>query len=97
MTTSEKAATHTPAPWKWLNYPDGRKLLVARDRAVIHCPDAPITCDAADADLIAAAPDLLAALKAVLVAYDGTFDVLGQSMRLKIAAAIAAVKKAEGR
>jgi hypothetical protein len=55
--------THTPGPWKWLDYPDGRKLLVARDKAVIHCPDAPMTCDPSDQAVIAAAPELLAALK----------------------------------
>lgn len=53
---------HTPAPWLWMNYPDGRKLLLANDRVVIHCPDAPIGCDPEDQSLIAAAPDLLAAL-----------------------------------
>lgn len=54
---------HTAAPWKWFTYPDGRMLLVGRTKAVIRCPDAPMTCDQADADLIAAAPDLLQAAK----------------------------------
>lgn len=49
--------------WKWFNYPDGRKLLSARDYAVIHCPDAPMTVSEQDQRLIAAAPELLAALK----------------------------------
>jgi hypothetical protein len=31
---------HTPGPWTWVNYPDGRKLLCAEDCAVIHAPDA---------------------------------------------------------
>ena len=53
----------TPGPWKWLHYPDGRKLLAALSRAVVHCPDAPIGMDEADAHLIAAAPDLYAALR----------------------------------
>jgi hypothetical protein len=52
----------TPGPWKWFDYPDGRKLLCGPDRAVIHSPDAPMTCDPEDQSLIAAAPDLLAAL-----------------------------------
>lgn len=54
---------YTPGPWKWFNYPDGRKLLAASTRAVIHCPEAAISCEPADERLIAAAPDLLAALK----------------------------------
>ncbi len=58
--------THTPGPWTWMDYPDGRKLLLSRDRAVIHCPDAPMTCDPPDARLIAAAPELLAALQNVV-------------------------------
>ena len=60
--------SHTPGPWQWFDYPDGRKLLCAQNRAVIHCPDAPMTCGLADARLIAAAPDLLAAAKAAYVA-----------------------------
>jgi hypothetical protein len=58
--------THTPGPWRWFDYPDGRKLLSGQNRAVIHCPDAPMTCGPADARLIAAAPELLAALKEVV-------------------------------
>lgn len=59
-------AEHTPGPWRWNHYPDGRKLLAGPDRAVIHCPDAPMTCDPADARLIAAAPELLEALLTAL-------------------------------
>ena len=55
--------THTPEPWKWFEYPDGRKLLAAADRAVIHCPDAPMVIDEADQRLIAEAPEMYAALK----------------------------------
>ncbi len=51
---------HTPGPWRWFNYPDGRKLLVADNRAVIHCPDAPIKITEEDMTLLAAAPELLA-------------------------------------
>lgn len=51
---------HTPGPWKWFDYPDGRKLLAAPSQAVIHCPDAAMTVDEADQVLIASAPDLLA-------------------------------------
>ena len=57
---AEKAAT--PGPWKWFNYPDGRKLLCASNRAVIHCPDAAIGIEEEDQALIAAAPDLVSAL-----------------------------------
>jgi hypothetical protein len=56
---------HTPGPWKWFDYPDGRKLLAAPSRAVIHCADAPMTVDRADMSLIAAAPDLLRAAKLI--------------------------------
>ncbi len=59
-------STHTPGPWKWFDYPDGRKLLSGRNRAVIHCPDAPIGIDEPDMNLIAAATDLLEALKALV-------------------------------
>lgn len=59
-------AKHTSAPWKWFDYPDGRKLLAGEERAVIHCPDAPMACDEADARLIAAAPDLLEISEAAL-------------------------------
>lgn len=56
---------HTPGPWKWLDYPDGRKLLTAPSRAVIHCPDAPIGIELSDQHILAASPDLLEALKGV--------------------------------
>jgi len=55
-------SAHTAGPWKWFNYPDGRKLLTGTSRAVIHCPDAAIACDEKDQALIAAAPELLDAL-----------------------------------
>ncbi len=58
---------HTPGPWDWLNYPDGRKLLVGPNRGVIHCPDAPITILPEDQSLIAAAPDLLEACRGLLM------------------------------
>jgi hypothetical protein len=98
---------HTAGPWKWLNYPDGRKLLAASSRAVIHCPDAPMTCDPKDAALIAAAPDLLACLRrmcgmysaysrrlAPLLAEDeGTVWTFERANSL----ALEAIAKAEGR
>ena len=49
----------TSGPWKWINYPDGRKLLAGRERAVIHCPDGPMSVNDADMALIASAPDIL--------------------------------------
>jgi hypothetical protein len=64
----QTSGAHTPGPWRWFDYPDGRKLLAADSRAVIHCPDAPMACEPADQHLIAAAPDLLAAAKAAYVA-----------------------------
>lgn len=67
---------HTPGPWKWMDYPDGRKLLLSRDRAVIHCPDAPMTCDPVDARLIAAAPELLEACELFTAAAHEVRDIL---------------------
>ena len=62
---TETKAKHTPGPWRWFNYPDGRMLLTGENNAVIHCPDAPMSCAPEDQSLIAAAPELLAALKAM--------------------------------
>jgi hypothetical protein len=90
----------TPGPWTWFDYPDGRKLLTAPNRAVIHCPDAPIGCDAEDAALIAAAPELLQALKDVMRCFeDGSFvrntDSDGCSdWAMKAAAPLAALGRA---
>lgn len=63
QSNTETVVAHTPGPWKWFDYPDGRKLLCAEHRAVIHCADAPISILPADQALLAAAPDLLAALR----------------------------------
>lgn len=65
---SEKISVRT---WKWFNYTDGRKLLSARDYAVIHCPDAPMTVSERDQQLIASAPELLSALEAIYTAVRG--------------------------
>ncbi len=59
---------HTPGPWKWFDYPDGRKLLCAQNRAVIHCPDAAIGVEQGDALAMAAVPEMLQALREVLCA-----------------------------
>lgn len=88
--------SHTPGPWKWMDYPDGRKLLLSQDRAVIHCPDAPMTCEPADASLIAAAPDLLAALKEIL-ALSGDPNAATGDCDTTAGRAFRAVQKAEGR
>ena len=69
--TKSTGPKFTPGPWAWLNYPDGRKLLLTANRAVIHCPDAPIEIEEADQVLIAAAPHLFAALKALCEADPG--------------------------
>lgn len=66
--------SQTPGPWKWFNYSDGRKALVAPTRAVIHCPDAPMTVDAEDQAIIEAAPDLYKTLKAVVEIYGPWHD-----------------------
>lgn len=84
---------YTPGPWKWFDYPDGRKLLSAEERAVIHCPDAPITIEPADALLIAAAPDLLGALNVII----DTTVPWGVDARAAFDAAMAANAKAEGK
>jgi ssDNA-binding Zn-finger/Zn-ribbon topoisomerase 1 len=47
-----------------------RKLLAGSTAAVIHCPDAPMTVEPADAAVLASAPDLLAACKAVMGQFD---------------------------
>lgn len=57
---------HTPGPWKWFNYPDGRKLLISKNESVLHCPDAPIGITPEDQLLIERAPDLLKALRDLL-------------------------------
>ncbi len=61
---------HTPSPWNWLNYPDGRKLLTGPNNAVIHCPGPgpQMECTKADQALIAAAPDLLDVCENLLIA-----------------------------
>jgi hypothetical protein len=86
--------SHTPGPWRWFDYPDGRKLLSATTRAVIHCPDAPMTCDPEDQQVIAAVPELYAALKALVL-------IVVEHNPTEIPAqwhdAVAALAKAEGR
>lgn len=89
-------AKHTPGPWTWLDYPDGRKLLSGQNKAVIHCPAAPITCDPADMALIAAAPDLLEALNNLEHATRGSVLEGNPYAQEVIKAARAAVAKAKG-
>lgn len=92
---NENVVSHTPGPWRWMDYPDGRKLLLSRDRAVIHCPDAPLSCDPADQRLIAAAPDLLDIAKTTLQYWENTgfadcdqgCDCIVEHMRAAIAKA----------
>jgi hypothetical protein len=97
-------ARHTPGPWKWIDYPDGRKLLSAPLRAVIHCPDAPMSVEPADAGLIAAAPELLAAAFAArhqlhVIAAIGLISNPEHRTNIERAIALAdgAIAKAEGR
>jgi len=85
----------TPGPWKWFNYPDGRKLLCARDRAVIHCADAAMTVDAEDQAAIAAVPDLLAACRELVACWDGCRDMVGATVAAKLTRADAAIAKAD--
>jgi hypothetical protein len=68
---------HTPGDWKWFDYSDGRKLLCAPSRAVIHCPDAPMTVTAEDQRLIASAPDLLEALLRAREALKANEEITG--------------------
>lgn len=94
--TEATKAGHTPGDWKWVNFPDGRKLLAAPDCAVIHCPDAAFSITEADQALIAAAPDLLAAAKfaaSVLLA-NGLIELSEDTAHYKLEKAI---EKAEGR
>jgi hypothetical protein len=105
----DDAVTHTPGPWTvrigqdaLVTCPDGRSFDIGD--AIYH-PD-----NIANARLIAAAPDLLAALKDVLSQFeagaflrntdsDGCSDWALRAVEpLRVlAAASAAVKKAEGR
>jgi hypothetical protein len=89
----------TRGPWKWFDYPDGRKLLAGVDQAVIHCPDAPMTCDPADASLIAASPDMYAALKELGLCFGALVLASGQfsdQYAKAIDAANTALAKADG-
>lgn len=89
------AELHTPGPWRWFNYPGGRKMLVAPNRAVIHCPDAAMGCDREDQLLIAAAPQLLAALKALVASVaEHEEDMAGTGHACADAAAVAAARAA---
>ena len=88
---------HTPGPWTWFDYPDGRKLLAAASGSVIHCPDASMSIGPADEALLGAAPELLASLREFVALYDNTIDMLGPSVRAKLERARAAIAKAEGR
>ena len=83
----------TPGPWKWFDYPDGRKLLSGLNHAVIHCPDAPMTIDEDDARLIAAAPEMLAACRAVQSSPHYGNEVSEEAMAM----VDAAIAKVEGR
>lgn len=87
----------TPGDWQWFNYPDGRKLLAAPSRAVIHCPDAPMTCEPEDQHVIAASPDLLTSLREMVALYDGVRDIVASGITAKLQRADAAIAKAEGR
>lgn len=90
-------ARHTPGPWKWFDYPDGRKLLVAPACAVIHCPDAPMEVAPPDAHLIAAAPELYGCLRGLL-ALPGVREAAQKSVFGSLVYnADAALAKAEGR
>jgi hypothetical protein len=91
-------STHTPGPWFWLNYPDGRKLLCGPNNAVIHCPGAPISISEADQAAIAAAPDLLAACEKALANLDYLRSTWGdEGVTRTVADAVqAAVAKAKG-
>jgi len=84
---------HTPAPWSWLNYPDGRKLLIGPNNAVIHCPDAPISVSGSDQALIAAAPDLFSALRPFLAMDAKGTEITGGEWNAAIVMARAAVEK----
>jgi len=75
MTIKTDETTPTPRPWKWFHYPDGRKLLCAANRAVIHCPDSQMTINDSDAELIVRCVNsheaLVEALQGMLDRYTG--------------------------
>lgn len=72
----------TGGPWNWLCYPDGRKLLAAPEKAVIHCPFSPMEVSEGDRVAIESVPEYRQALRAVADAlqanghyrFDGTWN-----------------------
>ncbi len=105
--------SHTPGPWRFDEVDEDRDDNIAEHDHLVRYIRAEGTIGAlmggakyypwtpgsrADWVLIAAAPDLLAALKAMVASYDGLRDVLTSGIvKDKLAAAEAAIAKAEGR
>lgn len=89
---NEQREQPTPGPWRWFDYPDGRKLLCAKNGAVVHCPDAPMSVTYADSVLIAAAPDLLDALRQARREYGVSTTISGETL----VQMDAAISRAEG-
>lgn len=104
--SNEKAA-HTPGPWSLIGTELKRTehdepyavIQTRRGLAIdIIAPGAMADEHMANARVMAAAPDLVAALKAMVALYDnGTRNIVGASVLAKLAAADAAINKAEGR
>jgi len=99
MSTGATVAAHTPGPWREdiLLFPsvhDGDGRLVANCLVPFRTREECM----ANARIVSAAPRLLAALKAMVASYDGLRDGLTSPVVLdKLAAADAAIAKAEGR
>lgn len=102
---------HTPGPWSfedcrfaqsdpestvpggcdfWIIGGPGVEVLAVTNSVLVGTQEG-------NARVMAAAPDLLASVRDFLSLYEGVTDMVGDSVRAKLARARAAVEKAEGR
>lgn len=86
--------SHTPGPW----HVDGVEIIADGGRCIVWELGQSLEDRTADAALIAAAPDLLAALKTIAANSDeeNEWDAV-EKLHANLAAAEAAIAKAEGR
>jgi hypothetical protein len=98
MSTETKVA-HTPGPWTARESSlsqDGNLWFIHADITRAHSGRVAEAWNEANASLVAAAPELLEALREVVASWDGTRDVIGPTIKAKLARADAAIAKAEG-
>ena len=91
MTADDKTTAHTPGPWV---YDVKRRNVLATDGAIICRNGDSVYGVPADGHLLASAPDMLAALRLFVAEYSGGPE---RNHRAEMAAALAAIAKAEGR